>query len=115
MFDKKPEKKQQPQVKKYESAVKTKDPNSVRVSRKTSKTNLVKKHLFKKKTITSWEAITLYGATRLSAIIFNLRKKGYQIDTIDVAFKDRYGNVNNFAKYILINDDKTKNEQTCQQ
>lgn len=43
--------------------------------RMTNKTALVLNHLQKKKTITSWEAIELFGATRLSAIIYNLRKK----------------------------------------
>jgi hypothetical protein len=33
-------------------------------------------HLIKYKKITSWDAITKYKATRLGAIIFNLRKKG---------------------------------------
>ena len=32
----------------------------------------VKQHLIKYRTINSWTAIELYGATRLSAIIFNL-------------------------------------------
>ena len=32
----------------------------------------VKNHLIKNGTIDSWTAIELYGATRLSAIIFNL-------------------------------------------
>lgn len=41
----------------------------------------VLKHLQINRTITSMEAINLYGATRLSAIIFNLRKKGYNIKT----------------------------------
>ena len=40
-----------------------------------TKTAKVLEHLKKFKTITSWEAIQLYKATRLSAIIFNLRKK----------------------------------------
>ena len=35
-------------------------------------------HLLKRGSITSWEAIDLYGITRLSALIYNLKyKKGY--------------------------------------
>ena len=40
-----------------------------------NKTNAVQLHLIEKGTITSWEAIKEYGATRLSAIIYNLRHK----------------------------------------
>ena len=40
----------------------------------------VLKHLKERKTITSWEAIEFYRATRLADIIFNLRKE-YNIDT----------------------------------
>jgi hypothetical protein len=68
---------------------------------KTNKHNLVRDHLFKHGSITSWEAIDLYGATRLSSIIFNLRKKGYEIETRDIVFQDRYGNTGTYAKYIL--------------
>ena len=47
---------------------------------KTTKTQLVKSHLLERGKITSWEAIENYGATRLSAIIFNLRDRGMPID-----------------------------------
>lgn len=45
------------------------------------KARLIEEHLQEFGSITSWEAIQKYRATRLSAIIFNLRKK-YDIDTI---------------------------------
>lgn len=61
----------------------------------------VKKHLLKKKSITSWDAITLYKATRLSAIIFSLRKSGWDIATKSVSSKDVNGNACTYAKYIL--------------
>lgn len=51
--------------------------------------------------ITSMEAFNLFGATRLSAIIFNLRKRGYNIETVDMDCIDRYGNPVKFAKYVL--------------
>jgi hypothetical protein len=66
---------------------------------KISKTRLIQSHLLKKKSITSWEAIELYGATRLSAIIFGLRDK-YDIITKMVDGKDRFGNQIRFAKYV---------------
>ena len=51
----------------------------------------VLEHLKTHGSITSWEAIQLYRATRLSAIIFNLRKH-YDIDTLMCEGEDsRYG------------------------
>lgn len=72
-----------------------------------NKTNAVLSHLLEKGSITSWEAIKEYGATRLSAIIYVLRHK-YNLDIIseNIEFIDRYGSKANFAKYILIKDEK---------
>ena len=67
--------------------------------KKLSKTALILEHLKNNKTITSWEAIEEYGATRLSAIIYNLRKK-YYIDSIDRIFTDKFGNTSTFTEYI---------------
>lgn len=56
-----------------------------------NKTRAVLEHLQKHGNITSWEAIQQYKATRLSAIIFNLRNH-YEIDTIMMEGEDsRYG------------------------
>ena len=66
-----------------------------------NKTEKVLEHLKKHGSITSLEAIETYGATRLSAIIFNLRKDGHKIITETIPFEDRFGNKSNFAKYIL--------------
>lgn len=79
--------------------------NVVKTPRKT-KYDLVKKHLQEKQSITSWEAIELYGATRLSAIIFTLRKRGYEVDTIMITAKDRYNNTSNYAQYWLLQNEQ---------
>lgn len=71
------------------------------VTKKITKTSMVLDHLKKHGAITSMEAIENYGATRLSAIIFELRKKGYDIDTIDVKSVDRYGNSVVYGKYVM--------------
>ena len=71
---------------------------------KVNKTQLVLKHLKEKGNITSWEAIQKYGATRLSAIIFNLKDKGYEINTLMIDGKDRFGNESRYAKYVLKED-----------
>ena len=69
---------------------------------RTTKAALVKQHLIDKKEITSLDAIKLYAATRLSAIIFNLKKAGFAITTIPTRIKDKYGNECTYAKYRLL-------------
>lgn len=61
----------------------------------------VQQHLHTFGSITSWEAIERYGATRLSAIIYNLRKAGLDIETTNLTVKNRYGNATTVAKYVL--------------
>ena len=51
--------------------------------------------------ISSMEAIENFGATRLSAIVFDLRKRGYNIETVMVDGRDRFGNQMKFARYYL--------------
>lgn len=60
-------------------------------------------HLQKYGSITSWEAIKEYGATRLSGIIFNLRKEGYAIISEDKTFVNRFGKSTTIAKYKYLN------------
>ena len=66
-----------------------------------TKTERVKNHLIENKSITSWEAIQLYRATRLSAIIFNLRHEGMNIRTELKQGKDDEGRSYPYAEYIL--------------
>ena len=68
----------------------------------TNKTQEVLKHLQNNNEITSRQAIELFGATRLSAIIFKLRKRGYNIITKREEIIDRYGNTCQFARYIYL-------------
>ena len=56
--------------------------------------------------ITSKIANELFGATRLAAIIFNLRKVGYEIETILVDGTTRYGTHTQYAKYYLRGEKK---------
>lgn len=66
-----------------------------------SKELQVLNHLKKHKSITSWEAIQEYRATRLSAIIFDLREKGYDIRSI-IEYNEETGT--RFARYSLIKE-----------
>ena len=68
---------------------------------KKNKFQLIKKHLLSYHKITSWTAIDLYGATRLSDIIYKLRKQDWNIETNRKNFTDRYGNISSYAEYIL--------------
>ena len=56
-------------------------------------------HLMTEGSITAWEAIKEYGSTRLSAIVYELRKKGWNIESEMVTAKNRYGNPVTFARY----------------
>ena len=58
-------------------------------------------HLKQFQTITSLEAIKDYGATRLSGIIFQLRKDGYNIQSLPFIRKNRFGNTVTLSKYYL--------------
>ena len=69
-----------------------------------SQTEDVLNHMRQNGSISSMEAFKLYGATRLSAIIFSLRKRGYEIDTEMHTTKTRYGKNTDYAKYILRED-----------
>ena len=58
-------------------------------------------HLQTHETITSMEAFHKYGITRLSAVIFELRKV-YNIATIMTDGTNRYGRPTHFATYKYI-------------
>ena len=60
----------------------------------------VLRHLQDFGSITSWDAIQEYGITRLSAVIFNLRKT-YDIKGTVVTAKNRYGEPVHYTRYTL--------------
>jgi phosphorylcholine metabolism protein LicD len=86
------------------SILKNQNLKKVRVTRENTKFNQVRKHLIEKGSIDSWTAINLYGATRLSDIIFRLRNKGYSIDSIDNSAYDRNQELCNFTTYKYLNN-----------
>ena len=75
----------------------------------TNKTEEVLKHLKTKRSITSLDAIDLYGATRLSAIIFNLKKRGHNIECRREETIDRYGNTCRYGRYFYLGTKKKEN------
>lgn len=66
-----------------------------------NQTTAVLSRLEKKGSITSIEAIELFGATRLADIIFRLRGKGYNIKTVMCEGQTRYGDTCKYAKYVM--------------
>lgn len=58
-------------------------------------------HLLSGKELSSIEAISLYGATRLGAIIFNLKKEGYIINSRREKVKNRFGHTSNPSIYSI--------------
>ena len=68
---------------------------------KVSQEKLIADHLMKYGSISTWEAIQLYGCTRLPARISDLRKKGWQITSELAQSKNRLGHNSNFAVYRM--------------
>lgn len=68
----------------------------------------IREHLRTKKTITSMEAFKLYGCTRLSAKIFDLRKAGWVIDSIPTEGTTRYGDSTIYSTYRFVKEPKKK-------
>lgn len=66
-----------------------------------SQHNAIIQHLLNYGSITSMEAFSNYGITRLSAIIFNLRHEGYQIKSELCHSINRQGNHCTYSKYIV--------------
>lgn len=62
--------------------------------------------------ITSYDAFRELGITRLSSIIFNLRKNGYDIRSDSVSMTNRFGNKVTFTRYRLVGK-PTKEAGTC--
>ena len=68
--------------------------------------NILKERMPEKRGITSMEAIKEFGATRLSAIIFVLRKR---LESTDYAIVNewhtgisRYGRATRYVEYIMV-------------
>jgi|TARA_R100000084_G_C4643467_1_gene145238 hypothetical protein len=77
-----------------------------------SQSDAVLWHLKTYGSITSYEAIREYGATRLSAIIFNHRRDGYDIASLPLTKKTRFGRNTTIAKYIYVEPAKKINQES---
>lgn len=70
------------------------------MERETHETRLLN-YLKEHKIITSLEATQKLGNTRISATVFNLRNKGYNIVTVPTKGKNRWGEKTNYGTYRL--------------
>ena len=61
----------------------------------------VLEYMREKGSITSMEAFQALGTTRLSAVIFCLRRKGHDIRSITESFKNRYNEPVCYSRYML--------------
>ena len=66
-----------------------------------NQSDLVLSHFKKYGEITSYQAFIKYGITRLSAVIYNLKKDGYTISRKDVTSKNKYGKIITYGVYEL--------------
>lgn len=62
---------------------------------------MVLSHMTKHKTTTSIEAFELYGITRLSARIYDLRERGHKIGMVWEESVNRYGAQVRYGKYFI--------------
>lgn len=79
----------------------------------TSQVGKVIDWLWKFGSITSMEAIKMFGATRLSAIIYILRHHyGYNIISQREKTRNRYGNSVSYARYFLVKENENGKNQS---
>ena len=67
-----------------------------------SQEKIILAHFARNKSITSMDAFNLYGITRLSARILELREKGYDILTQYEEAPNRFGKMVRYGRYFLI-------------
>lgn len=68
--------------------------------KKKTKIQDVKDHLKRLGKITTWDSYKLYGVTRISTIIYILRKRGWNIKSVQKSKLDRNKNMCNFVEYV---------------
>lgn len=71
---------------------------------------IIEKWLKDHGSITGKQAMDECGVYRLSAVIFELRRRGLDIETYTIQVKNRYGGKSYVAQYKLKDHSKTKND-----
>ena len=75
--------------------------NQARGRRKMTQQERLEKHLKEYRSINPLEAWSALGIYRLSAVVFDLRQRGFNIETATTKVVNKYGEKCNVAKYIL--------------
>lgn len=70
-----------------------------------SQNKMILAHMLKHKSITSMQAFELFGVTRLSARIYDLREQGHKIGMVWDESVNRYGRSCRYGRYFI---EKTK-------
>lgn len=78
---------------------------------KQTQNKTVLEHMQRDGFITSWQAIQLYGITRLSGRIYDLRKEGYNIKSTSQVCRNKFGNTCNVARYELEEEKENENQE----
>lgn len=73
-----------------------------------TQTERIKQHIEKYGSITSREAFLLYGCTRLSARMYDLKCDGFRFTTEFEKGKNKYGEAVSWVKYK-----KSEKQQSC--
>lgn len=76
------------------------------MSKRVTQTDRVLQYMKVYGSITTWNAFTDLGITRLSAKIFDLKKLGYKIEAVRETGKNRYGDKVNYCRYSLKEEQK---------
>ena len=69
---------------------------------------IIEKWLLDHGSITGKQAMEDCGVYRLSAVIYELRKRGVDIETNMIDVKNRYGGMSRVAQYRIKNNDTVK-------
>ena len=56
--------------------------------------------------ITSMDAFRLFGITRLAAVVYDMRKLGYEVETVEEVSKNMYDEPTRYARYYLKSEEK---------
>jgi uncharacterized small protein (DUF1192 family) len=86
------------------SKISRKTSNRAISTKPTSQYEQILSHLRKSGNITSEQAFSRYGVTRLSSVIFNLRENGAKIENQRHTKKNKFGRTVGYDKYVLVNN-----------
>lgn len=77
---------------------------NVTSTKPTSQKEQIVNHLRRSGNITSEQAFEKYGVTRLSAVVYNLRENGAEIENHRHFKKNKFGRTVGYDKYVLVNN-----------